>query len=47
MSLKITSEKISDEKSKNLHEQRYAIKFWVKLEKTVTETKEMLDATYN
>ncbi len=36
-----------DEKSENLHEQRYVIKFCVKLKKMVTETKEMLDAAYN
>ncbi len=33
--------------SKNLHEQRHTTKFCVKLEKMVTEIKEMLDAAYN
>ncbi len=31
-------------KSTDLHEQQYVIKFCVKLKKTVTEMKEMLDA---
>ncbi len=38
---------MSDERSKNLHEQWYVIKFCVKLKKTVTEMKEMFDAIYN
>ncbi len=36
-----------DEKCENLHEQRYTIKFCVKLKKMVTEMKEMLGAAYN
>ncbi len=44
VSLKIVCEKMSDEKSRNLHEQRYTIKFCVKLKKMVTEIKEILDA---
>ncbi len=43
MSLKITCEKMKDEKSENLREQ-WSIKFWIRLQKTVTEMKEMLDA---
>ncbi len=38
---------MSDEKSKNVYKQWYTIKFCVKLKKTLTETKNMLDATYN
>ncbi len=39
---------MSDEKSKNVYEQRWVIKFYVKLKKMViTEMKEMLDAVYN
>ncbi len=37
---------MSDEKSKNLHEQ-CPIKFCVKLKKMVTGKKEMLDTAYN
>ncbi len=37
---------MSDEKSKNLHEQQYTIKFCVKLKKKVIEMKEMFDAAY-
>ncbi len=44
---KIVSLKIPCEKAENLHEQRYMIKFCVKLKKMVTEMKEMLDAAYN
>ncbi len=36
---------MSNEKYENLHE-RYTIKFCVKLQKTVIEMKEMLDAAY-
>ncbi len=38
---------MTNEKSKNLHNQQYIIKFCVKHKKTVTETKEMLDAAYS
>ncbi len=38
---------MSAERSNNLHEQWHAINFCVKLKKTVTEMKEMLNATYN
>ncbi len=47
MFLKIVSKKMSDENLENLHEQQYAIKLYVKLKKTVTERKEMLDAAYD
>ncbi len=33
--------------SENLHEERYTLKFCVKLKKMFTETKEMLDTAYN
>ncbi len=44
--LKNRLRKNADEKSKNLHKQRYKIKFCVKLKKMVTEMKEMLNAAY-
>ncbi len=44
MSSKITFIKTRDEKSKNLHEQQYIIKFCVK--RMVTEMKEMLSSVH-
>ncbi len=38
---------MSHEKSENLNEQWYTIKFYVKLKKIFAETKEMLYAAYN
>ncbi len=45
VSFKIACEKMSDEKSKNLHVQ-HVIKFCAELKKMVTEIKEMLDEVY-
>ncbi len=47
-SLKNACEKMNDEKSENVRERLYTIKFWVKLKKMVTEMQEnMLNSVYN